>query len=79
MGMSSNEKNPREYQTTKKNFGCLEQQGKYEALELEFERAHRTLDSWGVPREVPDPEGGRPLELSLTGRLDLLAGEPEGE
>lgn len=43
-----------------------------EAAELELERAHRLLDTWGVPREESDPGGGRPLELSLEGRLELL-------
>ncbi len=43
-----------------------------EAAELELERAHRLLDTWGVPRECPDPDGGRPLDLSLEGRLELL-------
>ena len=47
--------------------------GKLEAAELELERAHHLLDTWDVPREQPDPEGGRSLELSLAGRLELLS------
>ena len=46
-------------------------QGKLAALELELERAHHLLDTWGVPREVRG-EDGRPVELSLSGRLQLM-------
>lgn len=49
--------------------------GKLEAAELELERAHHLLDTWEVPRQLPDPEGGRPVELSLEGRLELLSDE----
>jgi hypothetical protein len=49
--------------------------GRLEAQELEMERAHALLDQWGLPREVPG-EDGRPLELSLAGRLERL---PEGD
>lgn len=52
-------------------------EGRLAALELELERAHRLLDAWGLPREVPDGPEGRPLELSLAGRLELL--EEDGE
>ncbi|MFT7677477.1 MAG: hypothetical protein ACI8QC_001455 [Planctomycetota bacterium] len=52
-------------------------QGKLEAAELELERAHHLLDTWDVPRELPDPDGGRPVELSLAGRLELLSDEDD--
>jgi len=45
--------------------------GRLEAQELEVERAHALLDQWGLPREVTG-EDGRPLELSLAGRLERL-------
>lgn len=45
--------------------------GRLEAQELEMERAHALLDQWGLPREVTG-EDGRPLELSLAGRLERL-------
>ena len=51
--------------------------GKLEAAELELERAHHLLDTWDVPREQPDPDGGRPIELSLAGRLELLSDEDD--
>lgn len=47
--------------------------GQLEAAELELERAHHQLDTWDVPRELPDPNDGRPTELSLSGRLELLS------
>ena len=43
-----------------------------EAAELELERAHRLLDRWGLPRESEPDEHGQRVELSLTGRLELL-------
>lgn len=55
---------------------CLDRLARAErdkqALELELERAHRLLDTWGLPREQLDADSGRPLELSLSGRLELL-------
>lgn len=51
--------------------------GKLEAAELELERAHHLLDTWDVPRELPGPEGGRPIELALAGRLELLSDEDD--
>ena len=47
-------------------------EGRELALELELERAHRVLDTWGLPRELPDGPRGRLHELSLSGRLELL-------
>ena len=52
--------------------------GKLAALELELERAHHVLDKWGVPREVLG-EDGRPLELSLSGRLELMDEDEDEE
>ena len=49
--------------------------GRLEAQELDMERAHALLDQWGLPRVVTG-EDGRPLELSLAGRLERL---PEGD
>ncbi len=46
-------------------------EGQLEAQELDLQRAHALLDQWGLPREV-EGEEGRPLELSLTGRLERL-------
>ncbi len=46
-------------------------EGQVQAQELELDRAHAWLDRWGLPREVPG-EDGRPLELSITGRLERL-------
>ncbi|HIF40176.1 MAG TPA: hypothetical protein EYQ74_03655 [Planctomycetes bacterium] len=46
-------------------------EGLLEALELEVERAHALMDQWDLPREVTG-EDGRPLELSLAGRLERL-------
>jgi len=47
-------------------------EAKLEALELELERAHHLLDMWGLPREAIDPDDGHTIELSLSGRLELL-------
>ncbi|MDF1836942.1 MAG: hypothetical protein P1V35_03655 [Planctomycetota bacterium] len=51
-------------------------QGQLAAVDLELQRAHRLLDDWGLPRELPDPDTGHVEELSLTGRLELI---PEDE
>ena len=49
------------------------ERGTRESAELELERAHHLLDTWGLPREMRDEEhSGRPMELSLSGRLELL-------
>jgi len=50
-----------------------------ESAELELERAHRLLDTWGVPREVRDEETGDVTELSLSGRLESLPEDPGRE
>ena len=55
-------------------------EGKSEALELELERAHQALDGWEIPRVLPgEGEEGRPLELSLPGRLQLIEESWESE
>ena len=54
-----------------------ELEGRESALDLELERAHHLLDQWGLPRELGEGPDGRPLELSLVGRLELLEDEPE--
>ena len=48
-------------------------QGQLEAVELELFRVHRMLDEWGLPREIPDEHTGHAIELSLIGRLELIA------
>ncbi len=51
-------------------------QGQLAAADLELQRAHRLLDDWGLPRELPDENTGHVVELSLAGRLELI---PEDE
>ena len=46
-------------------------EGLLEAQDLDLERARALMDQWGLPREVTG-EDGRPLELSLAGRLERL-------
>jgi len=52
-------------------------EGQYAAVDLELQRAHRLLDDWGLPREMPDPNTGHVNELSLTGRLELIPDDDE--
>ena len=47
-------------------------QARLDALELELERAHRTLDAYDVPRAFRAPGERDPVEYSLHARLDLL-------
>ncbi|MCA9001278.1 MAG: hypothetical protein KDB61_05105 [Planctomycetes bacterium] len=51
-------------------------QGQLAAVELELQRAHRLLDEWELPREMPDSRTGHVIELSLASRLELI---PEGD
>ncbi|MCP5023524.1 MAG: hypothetical protein GY930_17365 [bacterium] len=54
-------------------------QGQLEAAELELHRVHRFLDEWGLPRELADDHTGHVTELSLIGRLELIAEDAEDD
>ena len=54
-------------------------EGRAEALELDSARCHQLLDGIGVPRESPGARGERAVELSLSGRLEVLLDELETE